>query len=306
MTARRIVAGLLCLVASMQALTTAAVAAELPKPAAGYWWIAQPDAGGVPAPSSVPPGGLYIASAATGATAVSAVRFVLPLGVAASRLTLKVASAKQVDAVAVDAYPATKTWKPGDAQPWSQQPTYDTKATPVHGALQSNGTTLIFNLPPTDAIGVLDLVLVPAPGSTVPPTFDLALEPTANTALTTSSSGSALPPPSSSSSSAVVPQTSPPAFALAPALPALGSVGLVPNQPRVAAPQPVAVAPVPAAAAVPVARRVVTGRSRRDLALLVFLLADAMFYLGWLSRGSRNSELTSRLSIYDLPPATAD
>ncbi|MCW2572625.1 MAG: hypothetical protein JWO88_2683 [Frankiales bacterium] len=306
MTARRVVAGLLCLVASMQALTTAAIAAETPKPAAGYWWIAQPDTGGVPAPSSVPPGGLYVASAATGATAVSAVRFVLPLGVAATRVTLKVASSQQVEAVAVDAYPATKTWKPGDAQAWSQRPAYDTRATPVHGALQSNGTTLIFNLPPSQGAGVLDLVLVPAAGSTVPPTFDLALEPPANAELTTSSTASHLPPPSSTSSSAVVPQASPPAFALAPPLPALGSVGLVPNQPQVAAPQPAAVAPVSAAAAVPVAQRVVTGRSRRDLALLIFLLADVMFYLGWLSRGSRNSGGPSRLTIYDLPPATAD
>jgi hypothetical protein len=304
MTPRRVVATLLCLVAATQLFTTAAVAAELPKGAAGYWWIAQPDSGGVPAPSSVPPGGLYVASAATGSTAVSAVRFVLPPGATATRLTLKVASDQQVDAVAVDAYPATKSWKPGDAQPWSQQPTYDTKATPVHGALQSNGTTLIFNLPPTTVAGVLDLVLVPAPGSTLPPTFDLALEPPTNAALTTSSSTTAVPP-SSPSDTAFVPQASPPAFALAPPLPALGSVGIVQNQPRVAAPLPAAVAPVPAAASTPSVARVVTGRSRRDMALLIFLLADGMFYLGWLSRGARSGS-GSRLSIYDLPPATAD
>jgi xanthine/CO dehydrogenase XdhC/CoxF family maturation factor len=235
------------------------------------------------------------------------VRFVLSPGTTATRLTLKVASDQQVDPVAVDAYPATKTWKTGDAQPWSQRPTYDMKATPVHGALQANGTTLIFNLPPTAVAGVLDLVLVPAAGTTLPPTFDLALEPPTSAALTTSSSASTVPP-SSPSSSAFVPQASPPAFALAPPLPALGSVGIVRDQPRIAAPLPAAVAPVPAAATTPSinpAARIVTGRSRRDMALLIFLLADGMFYLGWLSRGSRSRSGT-RLSIYDMPPATTD
>jgi hypothetical protein len=298
MSTRRCAAALV-LVAAMQAAGPAA-AAEV-APAAGYWWLAQPDAGGVPAPSTVPAGGLYVGSGAAGATAVSAVRVPLLPGETAVGLVLKVHQAQQVDAIAVDAYPATKPWEPGDAQPWSQRPAYDDKAVPVHGSLQSAGTTLVFDLSTRALTGVVDLVLVPAAGSPVSPTFDLSLEPPAAGALTTASAPTdASPQPLFPSAPAGTGQTvtSPP-LALTPPLPALGSVGIVQDAPAVAAPTPATVAQLPAAT--PVARRVVTGRSRRDTALLVFLLADVMFYLGWLSRGARTAPGGQRLSIYDLP-----
>ncbi|MDX6200156.1 MAG: hypothetical protein QOJ79_3307 [Actinomycetota bacterium] len=303
MTAPRVVTWLVCLAASVQMFSAAAAVAAEPKPVAGYWWIAEPDAGGVPPPSSVPAGGLYVGSSAAGATAVSAVGFLLPAGTTATRLTLKVASSNQVDGVAVDAYPLTGTWKGGDAQPWSGRPTYDAKATPVHGSLQSGGTTLVFNLAPSPFGAGLAFILVPAAGSPASPTFDLSLEPPTTDSLTTTPSAAAPPPTSSSSTSGFEPQASPPALALAGPLPALGSVGIVQDPPKIAPQSPLAVAPLPATA--PVARRVVSGRSRRDLALLVFLLADAMFYLGWLSRDARSAGGGERLSIYDLPPAPA-
>jgi hypothetical protein len=305
MTAPRVVTWLVCLAASVQMFSAAAAVAAEPKPVAGYWWIAEPDAGGVPPPSSVPAGGLYVGSSAAGATAVSAVGFLLPAGTTATRLTLKVASSNQVDAVAVDAYPLTGAWKGGDAQPWSGRPTYDAKATPLHGSLQSGGTTLVFNLAPSPfGVGVA-FILVPAAGSPASPTFDLSLEPPTAGALTTKSAPAGpaqqpffpAPPPDTAQTGTSTP------LGLTPPLPALGSVGIVQDPPKIAPQSPVAVAPLPATA--PVARRVVSGRSRRDLALLVFLLADAMFYLGWLSRGARSAGGGERLSIYDLPPAPA-
>jgi hypothetical protein len=53
----------------------------------------------------------------------------------------------------------------------------------------------------------------------------------------------------------------------------------------------------------PVRAAVVTrqaGRSTRDNAILILLLADAMFYLGWLARAQTTST-SGRVSIYDLP-----
>jgi hypothetical protein len=305
MMLRRAVLVLVCLAASLPAVAPAALAAQ-PDHEGGYWWIAQPDSGGVPPPSSVPAGGLSVGSAATGATAVSAVRFVLPAGVAPVRLTLKVAAVQQVDAVAVDAFPATGQWKPGDAQPWSERPSYDAKAAPLHGTLLPDASSLVFNLPSGGSAGVLDLVLVPVVATPVSPTFDLSLQPLTASSLTTSTAPPAaaaqpVPPPPAEDTGVA---TSPP-LGLSPPLPALGAVGIVQDTPRVAPSPPAALAAAPAAAATPLARQVVTGRSRRDIALLVFLLADAMFYLGWLSRGARTTTSGPRLSIYDLPPPPA-
>jgi hypothetical protein len=303
MTLRRAAVVLVCLAASLPAVAPVALAAQTDREA-GYWWIAQPDGGGVPPPSSVPAGGLSVASAATGATAVSAVHFVLPVGVAPVRLTLKVAAVQQVDAVAVDAFPATRQWKPGDAQPWSERPSYDAKAAPLHGTLLADASSLVFNLPSGASPGVLDLVLVPAAATPVSPTFDLSLQPLTASSLTTSAAppavaGVPVPAPPAAVDTGVV--TSPP-LGLSPPLPALGAVGILQDTPRVATSTPAALAAAPAAAATPLARQVVTGRSRRDIALLVFLLADVMFYLGWLSRGARTTTSGPRLSIYDLPP----
>jgi hypothetical protein len=148
---------------------------------------------------------------------------------------------------------------------------------------------------------------VPASGSPVAPTFDVSFEPPVAASLTTTTAPPAAEAqpffpatPAETSTGTPSTGTSQP-LALTPPLPGLSSVGIVQTPPKVAAPTPAAIAPLPAAA--PVARTVVTGRSRRDLALLVFLLADAMFYLGWLSRGGRSGDRAQRLSIYDLPPA---
>jgi hypothetical protein len=294
------------------ALTSVAPADAATPVVAGYWWVGEAGTVSVPPPTQVPAKGLYVASNASGPTAVSAIRFTLAIDQTNPQLTLRVHQLQQGDTFAVDAYPTRTKWSPGSAQPWSSKPSYDPKAAPVHGVLSADGKTVTFALAAIVPGHTADLVLVPgaatpaAAGAPSPPspTFDAAFEAPDRSSVVTTQVQPAAPVPTPEASYPAGP--SGPTFAAPPAPltpllpPAPGIVTPPLSAPSVAPQLPVLTQQPVRSANTVVTRRV--GRSTRDTAILVFLLADVMFYLGWLAR-AQTSSTSGRVSIYDLPVA---
>ena len=278
--------------------------ADAPKQTA-YWWQGQ--SGPAPAPVTVPAGGLYVASTAAGPTAQSAVRFALAPGTEARTLSLTVHQLRQVDALAIAAYPTTASWKAGDNQPWSSRP--DHAATPAFPAtLGLDGVTLSFDLSAAHLSGTVDLVLTAAPPTGAADsavvssaTFDATFEAPTPSALSVTSPEAAIPAPTSPPVPAPPPQTvvrpAPQHLgALAPAVPVAPGAA-----PGLAAPTPVVdPAPTPVVTQLTTAAR--TASSGRSTVALSLLLALVTFYLGWRTRGALLAS-GPRTSIYELPPA---
>jgi hypothetical protein len=289
-----------CTVLAVLAVAVPASASE--RVDSAYWWIGQSD-GSAPAPTTVPPGGLYVGSTPAGSTAVSAVRLVLDPGEAAQSLSLTVHQVQKVDALSIDAYVTSTAWKAGDAQSWSTAPTPPAGATALHGVLQPDALTLVFDLRSVTCTSPCSLLLVPgapkgAPTAGLAPaaTFDATFERVTPEALliTRPPSGASVPPP------VVTPEpveTQAPALGgLSPALP-LGPPPALPGPAVVPSPTPVPPALAPAAAAQPQKG----ARSGRDVTILSLLLAAVAFYLGWRARAAL-AEGAARTTIYDLPP----
>ena len=129
----------------------------------GYWWAGQ--AGSVPAPPTVPAGGLWVSSNATGTQAVSAVRFSLGEGESAPILTLAVHSSTPVATGAVIACPTSATWAPGDAQAFGAKPAADCSSGSVAGVMSDDGKRMAFNLSLFPAASTYSVVLSPTPAS---------------------------------------------------------------------------------------------------------------------------------------------
>ena len=180
----------------------AAVVAALPSAGAaelvdtGWWWRVQGDTPvTVPPPPNVPPGGAMVQSAPSGALAVAAVRFSVGLDRDDPVLTLRLAESgnQGVEEAVVLACPATTPWEGGDAQPWSKQPVFDCVGAPT-GAVAADATTVTFELPPVDAGGLVDVVLVPGTtdgaefDGTNASSFTIVLEPPESGDLVTSPS----------------------------------------------------------------------------------------------------------------------
>jgi hypothetical protein len=303
--------GVVVLAGAMVVALAGPAAAAAPQRTA-YWWQGQTGLGTAPAPVSVPPGGLYVASTAVGPTAESALHFTLAAGTQARTLSLKIHQVQQVDALSITAYPTKAVWKAGDNQPWSTHPGH--LATPAFpGTLGLDGVTLTFDLSAAELSGTLDLVLASAPpagaadsGVVTSPTFDAAFEKPTAGALTLSAPTVVAPVPS--------PQPLPPLQASGPLAPQhLGALApAAPLGPAVG-PGPVAaspsVAPPPVAAPqrlTPSARSTAAGRSSHSTLALALLLALVTFYLGWRTRGALLTA-SPRTTIYELPPPpTAD
>ena len=149
--------------------------------ASNYWWEAEQGPSTLPAPPSVPPGGLWVSSDPTGAQAVSAVRFVLPAAGVAPVLSLTVSSAQPATGIGGDvvACPTTSAWSPGPGPgQWSTRPAPDCQAGQVPGALSPDGHVLSFSLASLATGGVVDVVIQAAPpGPVGSPTFDVTFEP---------------------------------------------------------------------------------------------------------------------------------
>ncbi len=142
---------------------------ELPPPP-----ITTPSPGeGQPNPT-VPDGGLWVANDATGARAVSAIRFRGDIG--AAELTLTFAPGSTVFGPVV-VCPIVSDWAPGPAGAWNDRPAEDCGRFELTGRLSPDATQLVFSIPDGfNEFGerVLDLAVRPRPGAGE--TFDLYFE----------------------------------------------------------------------------------------------------------------------------------
>ena len=262
---RRVVA----LGAVLTALLAGPADADAPS-AFGWWWRVQTGlVAAVPPPPTVPPGGLMVAGAPDGATAVSALRFELDEGEASPVLTLRVADDVGGAAAELAACPTGAPWSPALAGTWDEKPTAACSRGSVQGVRSEDGSTWTFALAPLLAGSVVDVVVVPAEGSV----FQLAFDPPGGDALATTAGEVAAPEPvapevepasgeSFARSDAVVPFT--------PALPAADQV-VTAVAPGVGPPPTAAASPSPAAS--PRSQPADPPRTARGLALAVLALA---------------------------------
>ncbi|HWA65796.1 MAG TPA: hypothetical protein VG899_05435 [Mycobacteriales bacterium] len=123
----------------------------------------------------VPAGGLYVASAPTGAQAESAIRIALPAGAETVRLTLHVAALNRINAPVVVGYPATGDWPTGGPQPWTARPAYRSNAAPAVGIFAPGNKTMTITFPASEATA--GIVLVPGSSQMLAPTFTVSFAP---------------------------------------------------------------------------------------------------------------------------------
>ncbi|HEX2851513.1 MAG TPA: hypothetical protein VHN98_13210 [Acidimicrobiales bacterium] len=296
---------------------------------AGSWWTGQPDAGGVPAPPTVPDGGLWVQLAGTETTALSAVRATLDAGDAAPVLTLKVHQSSK-ESISVVACPTTDAWKPVTAGPMSQAPTGDCTKGAATGVPNADGTAMSFDLGGFDVDGVINVVLVPAPVSAVPvppvpavsplptapapPTvngFDITFEAPDTSAMAVVAN----PPPAAPVATDDTTYTEPSAFTdtVASTFTDTGTIYAPPAAVVVAAPAPrpkaAPRAPLPAAprGIVPVSVAVPTTRDGAQ-AIAAFALVALIAYA--VIDGRRLVPATvaarGRATLYDWPPPSTD
>lgn len=197
------------------------------------WW--ERPAGGVvpaPPPAEVPDGGLRVALAPDGPTAISALRYELGAGRVAERLVLTVEGSRG-GSPGIVACPPEAGWQPARAGAMADAPTADCDAGSVDGAPGADGTWT-FDVSSLATGPVLDVVLVPA-GAGAPVTaggFDLVFAAPAADSLAVRVVERD-PPPTVPSTAA--PPPAPP--------PTTTSRPRVPSRPPVSRPAPSAVAP---------------------------------------------------------------
>lgn len=145
----------------------------------------------VPAPPTVPEGGLLVAGAPDGATAVAAVRYELAEGESNPTLTLTVAeNGDQGGAGAVlGACVAGSAWGGGEVGgPWESKPNAACETGSVQGVRSEDGKTFSFGLAPLVVGREVNVVITPgtiAPDAPVGSTFSLAFNPPTTAALAT-------------------------------------------------------------------------------------------------------------------------
>lgn len=267
--------------------------------ASNFWWAGEQSPALLPAPPTVPPGGLWVSSDPTGAQAVSAVRFVLAAGQTNPVLALQVSSAQPASTVAsgIVACPTTSNWSAGPGPgAWNARPTADCSVAQVSGVLSTDGHTLSFQLSKLAVAGVANVVLEPL-GT---PTFDATFEPVV--AGNVLSSGPPAPASTTTSPQTVpltVPALSfgslPPPVTAAPRVPVTsgGPVAAPATTPALgpsiapAASSPTTVEGVGGAASSPAAQLIrIPGRSWRDRILLGLAIADIGGYMLWKRQSS--------------------
>src|SRR5439155_3063775 len=176
--------------------------------AAGWWWQAKSGAlGAAPLTSpDVPDGGLLVAGAPDGATAIAALRYSLDASETPSQLTLKVATDTGGASAVLAACPAGSAWKPASPGAWEDKPAAACDRGSVNGIRSADGSAWTFAVAPLATGGTLDVVLVPgkvagAPTGADGSTFQLAFDKPGSDSLTTTRSFSGtvpappLPPP---------------------------------------------------------------------------------------------------------------
>lgn len=232
-------AALLVVAATLALLPSGAGAATLAQ--AGWWWRVNDGAlpAALPAPPNVPEGGLMVAGAPDGATAIAALHFDLAEGESAPVLTLRVAENGDQggEGALLGACVTGSAWQPAHGGPWTNKPFAACADGSVNGVRSDDGTSWTFALAPLVSDGILDITLVPGVDPTRPEgangsVFQLVFEaPTAASLTTTSGAtgGSDLDLPSFGSDSTGSPSLDtpslggdlalPPAAGFTPALP---------------------------------------------------------------------------------------
>lgn len=187
-------------------VATAAVVGLLPSGAdaatlaqVGWWWRVNDGAlpATIPAPPSVPKGGLYVAGAPDGATAIAALHFDLAEDETASTLTLKVAENGDQggDTALLAACLTGSAWQPAEGGQWASKPFPACAEGSVNGVRGDDGTTWTFALAPLASDGIVDVTLVPGVDPSRPEgangsAFQLAFEPPTAASLATTTGGS--------------------------------------------------------------------------------------------------------------------
>lgn len=246
MTTPRICAAAL-LVALVAALAPLSAGADAPT-AIGWWWSGNIEGLPVqPPPPDVPEGGLYVASGLSGASGVSALRFVVPEGATEPVLTLRLANVSGT--VVIGACPAATPWEPAEGGPFAARPEPDCERASVPAELSADGTTAQIPLGALVDGSALDIVILPGtdPMTGAGATFEASFEPPGSDAIAfaESSTGSEPPPTTAPPASA----TSPTSFT-APATATPAAPFAAPTPPA----QPSPVAFVPAANSSPAAQ----------------------------------------------------
>lgn len=187
-------AGLLVGAAVLALVPTAASAATLTQ--AGWWWRVHDGALPVPlpAPPTVPEGGLMVAGAPDGATAVAALHFDLGEGETAPVLTLSVAEGGDQGGgqALLGACVTGSAWQPASGGAWTSKPFPACALGSVNGVRSADGATWTFALAPLLSDGILDITLVPGLDPTLPDgangsAFQLVFEAPTTASLATSS-----------------------------------------------------------------------------------------------------------------------
>jgi hypothetical protein len=196
---RAVVGGGLLVGAALLALVpTSAQATTLTQ--AGWWWRANDGElpATLPAPPNVPEGGLMVAGAPDGATAIAALHFDLSADEASPVLTLVVAEKGDQggDTAVLAACLTGSAWQPASGGTWTNKPFPACAEGSVSGVRSEDGKTWTFALAPLLSDGIVDVTVVPGVDPTVPEgangsVFQLAFNaPTAASLTTTSGAGS--------------------------------------------------------------------------------------------------------------------
>lgn len=151
-----------------------------------------PDPGPATPNPGVPEGGLWVANDPTGPAAISALRYRGDIG--AGDLTLRFAPGSTVTGPVV-ACPALSSFEPVEGGSWNDRPAHDCERMSLSGRLAADGTAMEFTIPQgfvPFGERVLDIVLLPAPGSGDP--FSLFFEAPGEDSLVVTQ-GQELPPP---------------------------------------------------------------------------------------------------------------
>lgn len=294
---------------------TEAGAATLAK--AGWWWRLNDPALPVPLPPppTVPEGGLMVAGAPDGATAIAAVSFELDEGEASPVLTLTTVRETGGEGAIMAACVTGSFWNPASAGRWNEKPSAACEEGSVTGVRAVDGSSWSFALAPLVSDGLIDVVVVAGTipgaqaGAPTGSTFEIVFEaPTASSLSTGAGTGGGDAPPidapdfGAPSEAVVSPPPigesfTPPAIGAELALPPSPAAGFTPALPEadqgLTATAPVAQQQNPPLAAGPISKPDVG--DARTLAAVVLALGGAAAL--WASQRSASSTSFGRFSV---------
>jgi hypothetical protein len=231
----------------------------------------------VPAPPTVPDDGLYVAGDASGANAISALRYAVGGG---GTLTLDLAEGTTLTGTEqLVACPVQGGFTPVQNGPWAAKPSYDPATCVVEGVPAEDGASFTFAVPATfaSALGDVAVVIAPAEGATP---FSLPFDKpgpdsflvTAPVAPQSSMSSDSSFSPGSASFSPGVGSSSSPSFA-APSTPSASPSASSGSG------SDVGTGGAPPAAVLPVAEAAGTSRSDQVVAVVVLALIGGGFWV---------------------------